>query len=443
MSQGGEFPSPAKMERDTDSFISRMNDIILRNEITATRTEVVRFTNTAKKLEDYINVLSIVPSTNISGMANTATRLPFRNTRARLRGPRRASQQQCVLPAISDNKGEIATMEPLSIDDSQSAMLRKVWLQQHESGTIETVSLTYEDMTLPLMHIRGLLRTAIEDIKLSDYLIVSGRQAEEIAFIIDQLLAHSHVAAAASLSRGSQRFSAARDCLITPSDLDISGSSTQMTYCQSRTDRLAPRRSAQQGRFASGLWTTQTFSKTTPWGTMKAEIYIIGDQQYSEILSFRLRFSPNRKLSNIGVVIDYASHHIKSLLCLDHQLFHAPHGDIKSFINQRFPLVGFQTLVFLNDSGKYSRCKMSYRPLSSPTASITGHYRVVTQQVILPGVLSLFRCISTESLGSWETHYKVLLFWYDKDSDELDVFVFSNLRSFTLEEVMDAMDSAL
>lgn len=313
------FPTPAKMQRDTDSFISRMNDIILRNEITATRTEVVKFTNTAKKLEDYINVLSIVPSTNISGIANTATRLPFRNTRARLRVPRRASQRQCVLPAISDNKGGIVSTESLSIDDSQSAMLRKVWLQQHESGTIETVSFKYEDMTLPLMQIKGLFRTAIEDTKLSDYLIVSGSQAEEIAFIIDQLLARSHIAAAASLSRGSQRFSAARDCLITPSDLDIPVTSTQMTYCQWRTDSPAPRRTVQQGSLASGLWMTQAFSKTTPGGTIKAEIYIVGDRRYSEVLCFRLEFSPNRKLSDIGVVVGYASHHIKSLVCLGHQ----------------------------------------------------------------------------------------------------------------------------
>lgn len=266
-----------------------------------------------------MDVLAVMPSTNAVGSTAHAVRVSLRNSRARLRAPRLARKQGTILPAISENKSEMISMCPPHMDDSRSGVTRKVSLWHSESGAIEIMSLPHDDITLPLIHVKGLLRTAIDDFNLSDYLIISKRQAEWIAVIIDQLLAHSHVAAAVSLSRGLQRVAAAEDHLIAPSGLDMSGITNEVPHFQSGTAIVPIKRTLQRRRFVNGLWTTQTFSKTTPWGTIRAEIYLIGDRLYSEILCFRVRFSPNRQLSDIGIVIDYTSHHVNSLVCFGRQ----------------------------------------------------------------------------------------------------------------------------
>lgn len=266
-----------------------------------------------------MDVLAAIPSTNAVGSIAHAVRVPLRNSRARLRAPRLARKQGDILPAISENKSEIISMCSPHMDDSRSEVISKVSLWHSESGAIEMVSLPPDDITLPLIHVKGLLRTAIDDVKLSDYLLISNKQAEWIAVIIDQLLAHSHIAAAVSLSRGLQRVTRAGDHLIAPCGLDVSGITAQVPHFQSGTDIVPIKRTLQRRRFVNGLWTMQTFSKTTPWGTIKAEIYLIGDRLYSEILCFRVRFSPNRQLSDIGVVIDYASHRVNSLVRLGRQ----------------------------------------------------------------------------------------------------------------------------
>lgn len=81
---------------------------------------------------------------------------------------------------------------------------------QHESGVVDILSLAPEDTILPLILVQGLLRAAISDTNLSAYLLISSEQAECIAFIIDQLLAHSCIAVATSLPRGLQRFATAK-----------------------------------------------------------------------------------------------------------------------------------------------------------------------------------------------------------------------------------------
>lgn len=266
-----------------------------------------------------MDVLAVIPSTNAVGSTARAVRLPLRKSRARFRGPRLARKQGDILPAISKNKSEIISIWSPHMDDSQSDVVRNVSLWHSENGAIEILSLPPDDITLPLTHVKGLLRTAIDDVKLSDHLLISKKQAEWIAVIVDQLLAHSHIAAAVSLSRGLQRVATAEGHRIAPCGLDISGITAQVPRFQPGTDIVPIKRALQKRRFLNGLWTTQTFSKTTPWGTIKAEIYLIGDRLYSELLCFRVRFSPNRQLSDIGIVIDYASHHVNSLVCLGRQ----------------------------------------------------------------------------------------------------------------------------
>lgn len=211
-------------------------------------------------------------------------------------------------------------MESLSINDPQPLMLRKVSMWHHESNAIEIVSPVFDDITVPLTHAKGLLRTAIDDVKLSDYLIISSKQAEQIAFIVDQLLAHSHLAAAASLLQGSQLSATAKHGLVTPYGMNTFGTTAQVLYSQSRTDIVPIERPLNRKHFVNGLRTTQNLSKTTPWGTIQAEIHLIGGRLYSEILCFRVSFTPDRRLSDIGVVIDYASHYIKSLVGVNRPL---------------------------------------------------------------------------------------------------------------------------
>lgn len=266
-----------------------------------------------------MDVLAVMPSTNAVGNTSHAVRVPLRHSRARLRAPRLTRKQGDILPDISGDKSEMISMYQPHMDGYQSEVIRKVSLWHGESDAIEMVSLPPDDITLPLIHVKRLLRTAIDDVKLSDYLLISNKQAEWIAFIIDQLLAHSHVAAAVSLSCGLQRVATAEDHLIAPSGLGISGITAQVPHFQSGTDIVPIKRTLQRRRFVNGLSTTQTFSKRTPWGTIKAEIYLIGDRLYSEILRFRVRFSPNRQLSDIGIVIDYASHHVNSLVSFGRQ----------------------------------------------------------------------------------------------------------------------------
>lgn len=186
------------------------------------------------------------------------------------------------------------------------------------------MSLAPEDIILPLIHVKGLLRTAISDTKLSKYLLISHQQAERIAFIVDQLLAHSHVVAAASLSRGLQRFATAKspraeNARLAPS-LYNTGTIAQELYAPGSEHSLVIEGSSQKRHGLNRMWAMQSLSKRTPWGTMEAEIYLMGDCLYSEPLGFRLRFSPDRQLPNIGMIVDYASHHIKSLVRLDYPL---------------------------------------------------------------------------------------------------------------------------
>lgn len=262
-----------------------------------------------------MDALAIIPSTNAVGGTAHAMRVPVRNTRATLRGPRLARKQWGSLPALSKEKSEIICTGPLHMDDFRPDVTRKVSLWHNENGAIEMVSRPPDDITLPLTHVKGLLRTAIDDVKLSDYVLISNKQAEWIALIIDQLLAHSHVAAAVSLTGRFQRVATAEDHLIAPCGMDISGTTAKVPQFQPGTNIIPIKRNLGRRSFVNGLRTTQTFSKTTPWGTIKAEIHLIGDQLYSEILCFRVRFSPNRQLSDIGVIIDYASHHVNSLVC--------------------------------------------------------------------------------------------------------------------------------
>lgn len=324
VSRDGKCPDRSCIGYSTDTT-SRRNEIVLRNELTATRAEVVRFADTAKRLQDHMDILAAKPSTNTLNSDNSspATRLPFRSTRSRLRTRRLAGQRHGVRPALLESESDALASDPLPVSDTGSELFRKIFMWQQESGVIDVLSLAPEDTVLPLIHVKGLLRIAISDIKLSAYLLISDEQAERIAFIVDQLLAHSHIAAAASLSRGSQRFATAKgpeNARLAPS-LYNTGTAAQGLYSQCSEHSLAIVGGSQKKHGLNRLWTTQSLSKKTPWGTMKAEIYLIGDRLNSEILCFRMSFSPDRQLSNVGVVIDYTSHRIESLVRLD---YHQP-----------------------------------------------------------------------------------------------------------------------
>lgn len=296
----------------------RRNEIVLRNEVSATRAEVVKIADTAKRLQDYMNILAVAPSKNALASTTHATRLPFRNSRGRLRGPRLVRKQEDLIPVIPKNKSVVIPVEQLSMDDSRSAMLSQVSLWHDENDVIEVESLAIEDMVLSLKLISKFLRTAIKDHSLSQILVISSGQAEWIALIIHQLLAHSYMAAAMSLSQECEGFSA-RDCLTASYGMNDSGSTTQALSSKTTVKAFANGQNLQRKRLTDRLWTRQTFSKATPLGAIEAEIYLIGDCQSSEILSFRMRFSPNQQLSEAGVAVNYASRHITSLVLLDNQ----------------------------------------------------------------------------------------------------------------------------
>lgn len=268
-----------------------------------------------------MDTLAVIPSANAVGGTTHAMRVPVRNSRGTIRCQRLARKQWGSRPARSKEKSEIISTGPLYMVDFRPNVIRKVSLWHSESGAIEMVSLPLEDITLPLIHVKGILRAAIDDLELSACLIISSEQAEQITFIIDQLLAHSHLAAAASLSRGSQQFAVAKERLNTSMQPGVSSpdNATQEFYAQSSEGILMIKGASRKKHQLNSLWTMQSLWKKTPWGTIKAEIYLIGDHLYSEILCFRVRFSPDRQLSNTGVIIDYTSHHIKSIFRLDNQ----------------------------------------------------------------------------------------------------------------------------
>lgn len=267
-----------------------------------------------------------MPPTNIIENASTSMRLPFRNSRARFRRPRHASQRQSVHPATTENKSHTdatnATCDtsPLPISNLRSAGLRKVSMWQHESGVIDVLCPAPDDIILTLMHIKGVLRTAIDESKLSKELLIPSEQAEHIPFIIDQILAHTHVAAAASLSCGWQRSGIATDLLNTrlPGSHNP-GTSAQELYAQDSEVDFMIEGTSHENHCLNRLWAMQSLWKETPWGTMKAEIHVLGDRLHSEILHFRVCFSPNPQLSSNGLVIDYISHHITSFVDSDCQ----------------------------------------------------------------------------------------------------------------------------
>lgn len=383
------------------------NEIVLWNEVTATRAEVVKFAETAKRLQDHMDVLAAIPSTNAVGSIPHNVRVQLRNSRARLRAPRLARKQGDIIPLIPKNDSDIISMCPPQMDDSRPEVIRKLSLCHNESGLIEIVSLPPDDITLPLIHVKRLLRTAINDVKLSDYLLISNKQAEWISFIIDQLLAHSHVAAAVSLSRGLQRVATAEDHLIAPSGLDISGITARVPHFQSGTDIVPIKRTLQRRRFVNGLWTTQTFSKKTPWGVIKAEIYLVGDRLYSEILCFRVRFSPNRQLSDIGIVIDYASHHVNSLVCLG---------------RQQSELAKRRIVVFSANLGKgpifEGGASFILKPVDSSANQINSDYPGINKGIFGSWFELVVEYVWTEQgttftpLGFRETHQTSVATWY-------------------------------
>lgn len=191
---------------------------------------------------------------------------------------------------------------------------------QYESGVIDMLSTAPEDIVLPLIHVKGIIRTAIDDSKLSKELLISSEQAERIPDIVDQILAHSHAAAAASLSRGLQRDGTARDLLKTRlTGLHNPGTYVQELYAQNSEAGFTIEGTSQENHCLDRLWTMQSFWKETPWGMMKAEIHLLGDRLHSETLYFRVCVSPNPQLSNTGLVIDYTSHRIMSLVHSDCQ----------------------------------------------------------------------------------------------------------------------------
>lgn len=235
--------------------------------------------------------------------------LPLKKSRVRNQGPRLATQRESVLHANPGTQDEVTPS--LRIDNPATTMLKRVPLWHRESDMIEIVSLVSEDITLPLTYIRELLRITIDGGQLSDRLIISSEQAESIVFIIDQLLAQSHIAPAASLSRQSQRVftSKLEDRLIIPPEVDIFSNTTQALKPRSSKVSIIIRGPLRSKRYRSDLWTTQTLLKTTPWGKIKAEIHLIADRLCTEILCFRMCFfSPDRKASNIGAVIGYPFH---------------------------------------------------------------------------------------------------------------------------------------
>lgn len=257
-----------------------------------------------------MDVWTVLSPTNRVESTAHAVRAPLRNSRARLRGPRLARKQGGILPAISKNKSGIIPMQSPQMDDLPSAVLRKVSLRHNESDVIEIAPLVFADITLPLLHVGRILRKTIGECKLPDHLVISSEQADWLAFVFDQLLAQSHMAAAMLLSRGSLGFVTSNDRLVTLPQLNDSGTITQK-------QRAGP--STEPSRSLNDLRTTQNLLKTTPWGTTKAEIHLIGDRLHSEILCFRVSFSPDQQLSETGVVIDYASHHINSLIRIHRQ----------------------------------------------------------------------------------------------------------------------------
>lgn len=191
---------------------------------------------------------------------------------------------------------------------------------QYESGVIDMLSLAPEDIVLPLIHVKEILRKAIDDSKLSKELLIPSEQAERIPYIVDQILAHSHAAAAASLSRGMQRVGTARDLLSTRlPGLHNPGTSVQELYAQNSEAGFTTEGTSQENHCLNRLWTMQSFWKETLWGMVKTEIYLVGDRLHSETLYFRVCFSPNPQLSNTGLIIDYTSHHIMSLVHSDCQ----------------------------------------------------------------------------------------------------------------------------
>lgn len=245
---------------------------------------------------------------------------------------------------------------------------------------IEIESLAFGGMAVPLKCVKELLCTAINDRKLPELFVMSSRQAEWIALIIDQLLARSYIAAAMSLSYEFQHFATGQHHLPTPG-MNLCDPTTQVLNSRI-VDAFPSGKTLQRRRLTNSLWTVQTFSKSTSLGAIKAEIYLIGDRLYSEILCFRVRYAPNRQLLDTGAAVDYVSQHITSLVRLVRQpspelglptcsLF----PDLESLFDlavEKYssPICGMNALRFLLDFG--SHLEFSYSFISSGHTSKEG-----------------------------------------------------------------------
>jgi hypothetical protein len=100
--------------------------------------------------------LAVISPTHTPRSTSHGMRLPLKNSRARPRAPGLFKKQD-VVSAFPKNKYQGVVTEQLAIDDFRSAVLSQVSLWHDESDVIETESLAFEDMALPLKCVRGLL----------------------------------------------------------------------------------------------------------------------------------------------------------------------------------------------------------------------------------------------------------------------------------------------
>lgn len=201
-----------------------------------------------------------------------------------------------------------------------------VHLWHNENDWIDMVSPTCEAITVPLIYTRRLLLAAIEDALASDLFMLSGQNANWLTAVIDQLLAQSHLAAAASLQCGNVGKPWVSTAKHLTTALNWSGflnpASQERQKLRAAMDGLDPPESAikvGKGLIArdlppdSGMKTFRGFVRRSPWGVLQIDLVLLGSPLASEIICFGLTYTPASQDLDVGVSIQYMSYRMGTL----------------------------------------------------------------------------------------------------------------------------------
>lgn len=328
----------------------------------------MKIAGATKKLENLMMALSSTPATKFPCNSTSVMTRPGKFSQAmgrRLKTTRRRLTDPLVLrESVHRQADKVDTLKDLRVPPSDPA---SVLLWHQENGWIDMVSPTCEDITISLIYTRRLLLAAIEDAFASGLLLLPGENGKWLITVIDQLLAQSHLAAAASLQCENQPWVSTAKRLTTA--LSWSGflDPASLDRDNSRASIDDPAESAVQAGEASVardllpdsvMKIFKGFVKRSPWGVLKIDLVLLGSPLASDVLCFGLTYTPVSQALDVGVSIQYMSYRMDTLftrvcpsLCPRDSKHFTP--GVRFRVSFRFDASSAQTLKFTGPVWKH------------------------------------------------------------------------------------------